>query len=46
MWYFAWLLGLPLAAAFAVLNAIWLEMRMDNCLAEEGDCPVGDHDKS
>lgn len=44
MWYFAWLLGLPLAAAFAVLNAMWLEMRMDNCLAEEGDCPVGEHD--
>jgi len=44
MWYFAWLLGLPLAAAFAVLNAMWLEMRMDNCLAEEGECPVGEHD--
>ncbi len=27
MWYFAWLLGLPLAAAFAVLNAMWLEQR-------------------
>jgi cyd operon protein YbgT len=27
MWYFAWLLGLPLAAAFAVLNAMWLELR-------------------
>ncbi|MCW8842707.1 MAG: cytochrome bd-I oxidase subunit CydX [Rhodobacteraceae bacterium] len=29
MWYFAWLLGLPLAAMFAVLNAMWLEMRED-----------------
>jgi len=27
MWYFAWLLGLPLAALFAVLNAMWLELR-------------------
>jgi cyd operon protein YbgT len=26
MWYFAWLLGLPLAACFAVLNAMWFEL--------------------
>lgn len=26
MWYFAWILGLPLAATFAVLNAMWYEM--------------------
>jgi cyd operon protein YbgT len=26
MWYFAWLLGLPLACAFAVLNAMWFEL--------------------
>ena len=37
MWYFAWLLGLPLAALFAVLNAMWLEMREDAKLAEELD---------
>jgi len=29
MWYFSWLLGLPLAAAFAVLNAIWFELMDD-----------------
>lgn len=29
MWYFAWLLGLPLAAMFAVVNAMWLEMQED-----------------
>jgi cyd operon protein YbgT len=29
MWYFAWILGLPLAAAFAVLNAMWYEMMDD-----------------
>ena len=29
MWYFAWILGLPLACAFGVLNAMWLEMMED-----------------
>lgn len=29
MWYFSWLLGLPLAAAFAVLNAMWYELMDD-----------------
>lgn len=29
MWYFAWMLGLPLAAAFAVLNAMWFELMED-----------------
>ena len=29
MWYFSWLLGLPLAAAFAVLNAMWFELMDD-----------------
>jgi len=32
MWYFAWLLGLPLAAIFAVMNAMWLEMQEDDAL--------------
>ena len=43
MWYFAWLLGLPLAAAFAVLNAMWYELmddeaqaKAERALAEEG----------
>ncbi len=30
MWYFAWMLGLPLAVMFAVMNAIWLETRDDD----------------
>ena len=30
MWYFAWMLGLPLAAIFAVMNAMWLETREDD----------------
>lgn len=35
MWYFAWLLGLPLAAAFGVLNAMWFEL-MDDTVAAAG----------
>jgi cyd operon protein YbgT len=35
MWYFAWLLGLPLAAMFAVVNAMWLELQEDRRLADE-----------
>lgn len=35
MWYFAWLLGLPLAAAFAVLNAMWYEL-MEDAARKEG----------
>lgn len=26
MWYFSWFLGLPLAAAFAIINAMWYEL--------------------
>ena len=32
MWYFAWILGLPLAAAFAVLNAMWYELMDDEAV--------------
>ncbi|HXQ40074.1 MAG TPA: cytochrome bd-I oxidase subunit CydX [Candidatus Udaeobacter sp.] len=27
MWYFSWVLGLGLACTFAILNAMWLEVR-------------------
>lgn len=27
MWYFAWILGVTLAAALGILNAMWLELR-------------------
>ncbi|MBN8294496.1 cytochrome bd-I oxidase subunit CydX [Rhodobacter sp. NTK016B] len=37
MWYFAWILGLPLAALFAVLNAMWLEMREDARVVREAE---------
>ncbi len=26
MWYFSWILGLGFALAFAILNAMWLEV--------------------
>jgi cyd operon protein YbgT len=29
MWYFSWILGLGLALAFAILNAMWFELRAD-----------------
>lgn len=29
MWYFSWILGLGLACSFAILNAMWLELRED-----------------
>lgn len=35
MWYFAWILGLPLAAAFAVINAMWLELQDDKTRLQE-----------
>ncbi len=37
MWYFAWILGLPLAAFLAVINAMWLEMQEDRALSESRD---------
>ncbi len=40
MWYFAWLLGLPLAAAFAVLNAMWYELMEDAAAARANATPT------
>ncbi len=39
MWYFAWMLGLPLAAAFAVLNAMWYELMDDAARAKHEGKP-------
>ncbi|MCV2894268.1 cytochrome bd-I oxidase subunit CydX [Lentibacter sp. XHP0401] len=36
MWYFAWILGLPLAAIFAVMNAMWLELKEDERTIAKG----------
>lgn len=30
MWYFAWILGVGLAAAFGIINAMWLEAYRDH----------------
>lgn len=30
MWYFSWILGTGLACTFAILNAIWLELRIES----------------
>lgn len=27
MWYFSWILGIGLACAFSILNAMWFELR-------------------
>ncbi len=37
MWYFAWILGLPLAAIFAVVNAMWLEFQLDREMIKAGE---------
>ena len=29
MWYFAWILGVSLAAALAIINSMWLELGDD-----------------
>lgn len=42
MWYFAWILGLPLAAIFAVMNAMWLELKEDErIIASASNDPRG-----
>ncbi|CAA0121226.1 Cytochrome bd ubiquinol oxidase subunit X [Halioglobus japonicus] len=45
MWYFAWMLGLPLAAMFAVINAMWLEMQSDRALLDPSDRDGDSNDK-
>ena len=30
MWYFAWILGVGLACALAVINALWLEINEES----------------
>jgi len=34
MWYFSWILGLGLACAFAILNALWFELVTDEADGE------------
>lgn len=38
MWYFAWILGLGLACAFSILNAMWFELDADaHAAGRQGD---------
>jgi cyd operon protein YbgT len=37
MWYFSWILGLGLACAFAILNAMWYELHADEMLRRPAD---------
>ncbi len=30
MWYFTWVLGVGFACAFAILNAMWFELQVQN----------------
>ncbi|WP_233236201.1 cytochrome bd-I oxidase subunit CydX [Bordetella sp. LUAb4] len=30
MWYFTWTLGLAAAVSFGIMNAMWLEPRLDD----------------
>ena len=35
MWYFSWILGVGLACSFAILNAMWFELREDRRVPEQ-----------
>ena len=39
MWYFTWILGLGFACAFAVLNAMWFELKPAPQAASQPDRP-------
>jgi len=41
MWYFSWILGLGLACAFAILNAMWYEVHAtDEAHRRRGDADL------
>jgi len=45
MWYFTWVLGVGFACAFAVLNAMWLELQADrhtSTVVHQGGANAGD----
>lgn len=42
MWYFSWILGTGLACTFAVLNALWLELRVGPIVHEAANSPNDD----
>lgn len=44
MWYFAWMLGVGFACAFAILNALWLEAQPGEPSLPAGTLNDVDHD--
>lgn len=40
MWYFSWILGLGLACAFSILNAMWFELRVVRALEAQNAAVV------
>lgn len=40
MWYFTWVLGLGLAASFAILNGMWFEMREQDKQRKQDHPPI------
>ena len=43
MWYFSWILGLGLACAFAILNAMWFELHADDEARRKADERIPPH---
>ncbi len=43
MWYFSWILGLGLALAFAILNAMWFELHADEAAERTADDKTPPH---
>ncbi|MEO7325103.1 MAG: cytochrome bd-I oxidase subunit CydX [Dokdonella sp.] len=43
MWYFSWILGLGLALAFAILNAMWFELHADESAKHTADDKTPPH---
>ena len=39
MWYFSWILGVGLASSFAILNAMWFEMKTDTSQRQAAVAP-------
>jgi len=37
MWYFSWILGVGLACAFAILNALWFELDADKAASRPAE---------
>jgi cyd operon protein YbgT len=40
VWYFSWILGLGLACAFAILNAMWFELDADRHATDRPAAPT------